>query len=325
MKCLLVKRIVLLCFFLSSVGLYAQNFNIEYKCFLLQSHFKSRHIKSVIVQESSDSLFKNRTIQYELEFDNLGRLIQLKDYFFSTDTIAERMITYAYKGEMPYYNQKIYHYLDSDQNTVLKKVWVLNFDKVSHVLEEQIFNKTESYRTNRLVFNQSMQLMSRTVQAFAINLRTQFIYDKAGLIKHVKLIKNNPTVERKKNLELNQYLQYNLYQKIMTTEQWEGERNRQLNEYYYNYKNQNILTKVGWRLLNWKDNRKVIERTNFKYDQYGLLVLADYFTEKQVSKIHKYTGFNYTFFEGKGRSMRGSDMFTTIWFTDMFAENLVHP
>ena len=292
---------------------------------MLQSHFKSRHIASITVQESADSLFKNKTIQYKLKFDELGRLIELKDYFFSSDTISERKIVYEYEDGMPYYSQKTYHYLDKDQNTVLKKKWVLNFDRINHVLEEQIFNKSESYRTNRLVFNRSMQLLSRTVQAFTISLRTQFTYDKGGLIKQVKLVKDNPTVGRKKALELNHYLQYNLYQRIMTTEQWEGERNKQLNEYYYSYNGPNITAKVGWRLKSWNDTRKVIERTNFKYNQYGLLILADSFTKREVSKGHKYTGFNYTYFEQDGVSMRGSDQFTTIWFTDIFAEHLIHP
>jgi hypothetical protein len=159
-----------------------------------------------------------------------------------------------------------------------------------------------------------------------VSLQTKFTYSKEGLLKRVKLTRSNPTLTKRKTLELNHYLQYNLYQKIMTTEQWEGERDKQINEYYFSYKGQNIKTKIGWRLMNWSDNdKRVIERTNFVYDQYGLLIGADYFTDRQASLKHKYTGFRYTFFKDKGIGMRGSDSFTTIWFTDIFAEDLIHP
>ena len=120
-----IAFILLLCF----VGnVSAQDFNIEYKAYLLQSYFKERQIKSVTIQNSEDSLFKNRSIQYTLEFDKHGRLVKVLDYYFDTDTIPERMITYSYGEGASYYKSKMYHYLDAESNVVLQKAWLLHFD-----------------------------------------------------------------------------------------------------------------------------------------------------------------------------------------------------
>ena len=101
---------------------------------------------------------------------------------------------------------------------------------------------------------------------------------------------------------------------------------KQINEFYFNYKGQNISTKVGWSLMNWSSSdKKLIERTNFTYDKNGLLLKADYFNEKQVTTKHKYTGLRYTFHEGRKVFKGSSDLFTMLWFTDIFAENLIHP
>ena len=194
------------------------------------------------------------------------------------------------------------------------------------MLSEEFQNKKEKHRTNNLVFNKAMQLLSRTVEVFVIKLQTYFNYNKDGQLKHVRLLKENPTVKKMQRLELNHYLQYNLHQKIMTSEQWLGERDKQINEFYFNYKGQNISTKVGWSLMNWSSSdKKLIERTNFTYDKNGLLLKADYFNEKQVTTKHKYTGLRYTFHEGRKVFKGSSDLFTMLWFTDIFAENLIHP
>ncbi|MFK8038103.1 MAG: hypothetical protein AB8B74_07430 [Crocinitomicaceae bacterium] len=316
------------CFFVLclSVTLLGQDFSIEYKTFLLQPHFKSRHIKSLTIKKSSDSLFNKSSIKYKLQFDTEGRLTKLYDYYFDTDTIPERLIEYTYGDSSMYYSGKTYFYLDENRKILLEKGWSMEFDNVNNVIEEKFHNKLDLYRTNTLIFNKSMQVLSRKVRAFAIKLETYFKYNADGMIRHVKMVKHNPTVEKMKRLELNQYLQYNLHQKIMTTEQWLDERGKQINEYFYNYKGQNISARVGWRLMNWSnDEKKLIERTNFFYDQYGLLIGSNYFTERQVSNIHKYEKFEYTFYSEDGKVNRTSDRFTTIWYTDLFAENLIHP
>jgi hypothetical protein len=320
------KRLFLL-FWLLYLGLAcAQDFNLEYKTYLLQPFFKAQHIQTLTIRKSTDSTMRNGRIAYKLTFDSLGRVVKVYDYYFDTDTIPERLIEYGYGVETNYYESKKYRYFDSKQREALVKEWHLNFDEANHILTEKFYNQTEVYRTNSLVFNAATQLLSRTVKAYVISLRTKFTYDNNGLLRHVQLIKENPTVEKMKKLELNHYLQYNLNQKIMTSEQWVGQRQTQISEYYYNYIGRNISTKVGWSLMNWSsDDKKLIERTDFTYDRYGLLTKADYYNEKLVTPVHKYTSFSYTFFEGKGRITDKSDQFTMLWFTDIFAENLIHP
>lgn len=303
-----------------------QDFNLEYKSFLLRPHFKARQIQRLTIKKSEDSLFNSLSIQYKLEFDTEGRLIKILDYYFDTDTVPERMIAYTYADSSNYYTGKTYYYLGDMQQVLLEKKWRMYFDHKNNTIEEQFYNQTEVYRTNNLVFNKALQMLSRKVQAFNIQLETYFRYTKEGLIKQVRMIKRNPTSQKMKRLELNQYLQYNLYQKLMTTEQWVGEREKQINEYYFNYIGQDISTKVGWRLMNWNnDDKKLIERTNFTYDQYGLLIGSDYFTERQVSDVHKYKKFEYQFYGEQTDIKIKSDLFITIWFTDLFAEDLIHP
>ena len=321
-----MKQFYLILLLIFSFGATAQDFNIEYKAYLLQSYFKERKIKTLTIQKSSDSLFARKSIECRLEFDKSGRLIKILDYYFDTDSIPERMIMYSYADEAPYYKSKRYHYLASEIGPILKKSWLVFFDFENNTLTEKFQNKKEDYRVNSLVFNKGMQILSRTVEVYVIKIRTQFNYDRDGLLMQVQLIKDNPTVKKMQRLELNQYLQYNLHQKIMTTEQWMGERDKQLNEYYFNYSGINIGTKVGWSLLNWSsDDKKLIERTNFSYNKSGLITKADYFTDNQVSNKHKYTGFEYSFFDGNLNYGVSSDRFTTLWFTDIFAENLIHP
>lgn len=316
------------CFFMLFITVisWGQDFNIEYKSFFLQSYFKSRQIHTLTIKKSEDSLFNHMSIQYKLEFDTEGRLIKILDYYFDTDTIPERMIKYSYSNSTPYYTGKTYYYIRENQKVLLEKRVRMDFDLTNNIIEERFFNKAEVYRANSLIFNMSMQMLSRKVQAFAIQLETYFKYSKEGMIKHVKMIKRNPTAQKMKTLELNQYLQYNLYQKIMTTEQWQGERDKQINEYYFNYIGQDISAKFGWRLMNWSnDDQKVIERTNFTYGQYGLLIASDYFTERQVSNVHKYEQFEYEFYSERLKVKKTSDRFVTLWFTDLFAEDLIHP
>lgn len=304
----------------------AQDFNIEYKTYLLQSYFKEAHVKEMTVQSSEDSLFSNRKMAYRLQFDPLGRLVKVLDYYFDTDTIPERIIFYEYENDEPFYTAKKYHYIDGKTNRVLEKEWEIKKDLVNGTQTEAYYNGSEKYRTNNLIFNKALQLLSRKVAVFVVQLDTYFKYNKEGQLLHVKLMKNNPTVAKMKRLELNHYLEYNLNSKVMTAEQWVGERDKQINEYYYIYKGHQINSKVGWSLINWSNgDKKRIERTNFKYNENGLLVLADYFTERQVSNAHKYTRLDYEFYEPLGSEKVTSDQFTKLWFTDIFAENLIHP
>ncbi|MFK8044157.1 MAG: hypothetical protein AB8B72_01580 [Crocinitomicaceae bacterium] len=304
----------------------AQDFNVEYKAFVLQSFFKERHIQSLTIYKATDSLFNNKQTKYKLEFDMEGRLVKVFDYYFHSDTVPERVITYKYNKDAVYYREKEYHYLDERQNVIMRKKWRLQFDFLTNILREEFLNGTLKYRTNNLIFNKAMQLLSRNVEAFVVKLRTGFSYSKEGLLKQVKIIKENPTVEHMKHLELNHYLQYNQYQKIMTTEQWLGERDKQINEFFFSYKGQDITAKVGWSLVNWSgSDKRRVERTDFHYFKNGLLSLADTYTQKRVSSKHHYIGFKYAFFYGKKPLVKSSHRFTALWFTDIFAVNLIHP
>ncbi|MFD1552416.1 hypothetical protein [Putridiphycobacter roseus] len=290
--------------------------------YFLQDYIQSNHIASMVIYESLDSLNLKKRIKNRLYFDKRGRMVKVRDYFFMSDTLAEREINYKYTGESPYFSSKVYCYLNEKGEEIKHKVWDIQTDQTNHVVTEFFKQGEAVFRKNVLTFDAQDFLLVREVNVGEIEYNLGFIYSEQGLLSRAALNVVNPTVENNNNYLLTTYFQYDTNQNILNSERWIGEKEKQLQAFYYVYKGQAISSKVGWSFEEVSgDLVKVIARTNFKYNTEGMLEQANSFKEKKVAALIKYTTFEYTFYPhsttlGKGKVK--SDIFTWLMFSNLF-------
>ena len=299
-----------------------QDFKLECKFYFLQNYIKTNHIASIVIYESTDSVAYKKHIKNTVYFDELGRLIKVRDYFFMTDTIAEREILYSYHGQEPYFDTKTYVYLNERGKELKRKAWEITNDPSNHMVIEKFKNGDEIFRKNILTFNNENLLLRRHVTVDEIKYQLNFIYDPSQLMTRSILNIKNPTLKSNANYSLTAYFQYNLNNKIMTSERWIGERDRQLQEFYFIYKGHNISSKVGWSMRDVNGElKKVIERTNFKYNKEGLFIQAYSFKERQVDAADHFTTFEYTYYpheKAVNQLKVKSDLFVLFMFSNLF-------
>ena len=277
---------------------YGQDFKMEYKFFLLRDFIQTNQIKSLKVTEANDSIEAQTKVKYHCFFDEKGRLTKVLDYYFTTDSIAEREIRYTYQNDAVYYHKKIYYYIDPLGFILYEKNWEIDFSQ--NEISEQFFdNKSQIFRENRLVFNSQKQLIERITKSGSITYDVDFTYDEEGRLNIVKLVMDNPTLKVNPlgNIKKTDF-KYNLSGRLSASEQWDTENRLQINQYYYVYSGNSIIRKVGWNLVP-KGNKtiKSIERTNIDYSKNGYPVSAHTFTDSKSGLPDVFTQFDYEFYD----------------------------
>ncbi len=310
--------LLLLCFFFVP-KVFAQDFRIEYKFFLLQDFIRDNNIKSIKIKEASDSLRALTRVKYHCFFDQKGRLTKVMDYYFTSDTIPERAIVYNYKDDSPYFMSKAYHYINEKGRILYVKHW--DIDRQSNMVIERLRNiEGKVYRENRLKFNSTNQLITRTTVAGVITYTVNFEYDARNRLSKVDLSMDNPTLkEGPKKVNVLTQIRYNFNKRLISTGQLNTSA-KPINEFYYDYNGEEITKKVGWAKRN-KESKAIrsLERIDFTYKKNGLLSFAHTVNDKKSDIPELYNSFDYEFYsKGEIISTIQNEKFVSTYFTAIF-------